>query len=122
MTFVKSRAVQHCGLIIGRSKDGGWITTEGNTSPGLEESQDNGGCVAKKIRFNANILGCCRPTYKEEEMPKTDDLTGHWAESSCRKAEHKAVMQGYPDGTWRPNQEVTRAELAVILDRLGVLD
>lgn len=49
------------------------------------------------------------------------DYTGHWAEKSIRKAIGAGIMKGYGDGTWRPEQPVTRAELAVILDRLGVL-
>lgn len=118
MSFMKSRAVQHCGLIIGRSKDGGWITAEGNTSPGLEGSQENGGSVAKKIRYNANILGCCRPQYKEEEPVPKDDVTGHWAQQSIQWAKENIIMNGYPDGSFRPNDPVLRGEEATITYRL----
>src|SRR5690606_18455258 len=50
------------------------------------------------------------------------DYSGHWAEKSIRKAIGAGIMLGYGDGTWRPEQPVTRAELAVILDRLKLLD
>jgi N-acetylmuramoyl-L-alanine amidase len=50
-----------------------------------------------------------------------DDITGHWAEPSIRKAIEKGVMKGYTDGTFKPDDPVTRAQLAVILDRLGLL-
>ena len=50
-----------------------------------------------------------------------DDLTGHWAEDACRRAEEKGIMCGYPDGSWCPDKPVTRAELATVLDRLGLL-
>lgn len=33
--------------------------------------------------------------------------------------QHAAYMQGYPDGTFRPSRTVTRAELAVMLNRLA---
>lgn len=49
------------------------------------------------------------------------DYAGHWAEKEIKKAIKAGVMEGYPDGTWRPEQPVTRAELALVLDRLGVL-
>lgn len=50
-----------------------------------------------------------------------DDITGHWAEASIRKAMEKGVIKGYADGTFKPDEPVTRAQLAVILDRLGLL-
>ena len=119
LNFSGTQETQHCGLVI--AVDGIYITTiEGNTSEA--GSQSNGGMVCCKTRYPSQVVGVCRPIYKEEEIVKPDDLTEHWAERSCRKAERKAVMKGYPDGTWRPDREVTRAELAVILDRLGLLD
>lgn len=119
LNFSGTQDTQHCGLVI--AVDGIYITTiEGNTSEA--GSQSNGGMVCKKTRYPSQIVGVCRPEYKEEETVKPDDLTDHWAEKSCRKAERKAIMKGYPDGTFRPDKEVTRAELAVILDRLGLLD
>ena len=121
LNFSGTKETQHCGYVIG--VDGIYIqTVEGNTS--VSGSQSNGGIVCKKIRFPSQVVGVCRPQYKEEEkdVQKNDDLTDHWAEKSCRKAETKAIMKGYPDGTWRPDQQLTRAELAVILDRLGLLD
>lgn len=119
LNFHGTTDTQHCGLV--ERVDGIYITTiEGNTSEAA--SQSNGGMVCRKTRFPSQIVGVCRPKYKEDETVKPDDLTDHWAEKSCRKAERKAAMEGYPDGTFRPDREVTRAELAVILDRLGLLN
>lgn len=118
MTFAKNREVQHCGLIIGKAENGGWITVEGNTSPGMEGSQSNGGCVAKKIRFNSNILGVCRPQYKPEEEPMKDDITGHWAEKEIKRCMKRGIIKGYPDGSFAPDKPITRAEAAVMMDRL----
>ncbi|WP_378209985.1 N-acetylmuramoyl-L-alanine amidase [Anoxybacteroides rupiense] len=50
-----------------------------------------------------------------------DDITGHWAEKSIRKAIEKGVIKGHGDGRFGPDEPVTRAQLAVILDRLGLL-
>jgi N-acetylmuramoyl-L-alanine amidase len=50
-----------------------------------------------------------------------DDVTGHWAEASIKRAMEKGIIVGHSDGTFKPDEPVTRAQLAVILDRLGLL-
>ena len=123
LNFKGTQDTQHCGLVeeVTHGPILSIKTIEGNTAAG-SGSQDNGGIVAAKTRYRSQIVAVCRPKYKEEEIVKPDDLTEHWAESSCRKAKAKGVMKGYPDGTWKPDHPVTRAELAVILDRAGLLD
>lgn len=46
------------------------------------------------------------------------DIQGHWAEDNLRKWSASGVLTGYPDGTLRPNQPITRAEMVVILQRM----
>lgn len=126
LNFSGTKDTQHCGLVDSvmhaeYAKNMCVWTIEGNTTPGYEGSQDNGGCVANKLRFGDQIVAVCRPKYKEEPVKK-DDLTGHWAEAACRKAEEKGIMRGYPDGSWAPDKTLTRAELATVLDRLGLLE
>lgn len=50
-----------------------------------------------------------------------DDITGHWAEESIRKAMKTGIIKGHSDGRFGPDEPVTRGQLAVILDRLGLL-
>ena len=116
---------EHCGLVV-ESPDQvvDWLdlppfvkTIEGNTTPGYEGSQDNGGCVALKQRFLKNIVGVCRPQYKAEPEI-TDDITGHWAEEDVRWCMERGLMKGYPDGSFQPDKGVTRAELATVLRRI----
>lgn len=108
---------EHCGLVVEKGKLAGtWYTIEGNTSPGLEGSQDNGGCVAKKMRSVKNVVGVCRPKYQPEPV-KVDDVSGHWYSKPIEWAKEKGLMEGYPDGSWKPKQAVTREELAVVLHR-----
>jgi len=45
------------------------------------------------------------------------DIQGHWAEKSIRQAIGRKFVAGYSDGTFRPNQAVTRAEFAAMLVR-----
>lgn len=42
-----------------------------------------------------------------------------WAAESVRWAISTGTMEGYPDGTFRPDEPVTRAEIATILHRFG---
>jgi hypothetical protein len=38
------------------------------------------------------------------------DIAGHWAESNIKKLVSLGAISGYPDGTFRPNNNITRAE------------
>ena len=42
----------------------------------------------------------------------TDDITGHWAENDIKLMVEQGRMSGFPDGTLRPNTNITRAEYA----------
>ncbi|TXK76766.1 S-layer homology domain-containing protein [Paenibacillus sp. N3.4] len=50
-------------------------------------------------------------------MPKTDftDIAGHWAYEDITQAVELGFVNGYPDGTFRPDGSVTRAEFANML-------
>ena len=47
--------------------------------------------------------------------PTFSDTTGHWAEDWIEALKAAGVTSGYPDGTYRPSNPVTRAEMAVFL-------
>jgi N-acetylmuramoyl-L-alanine amidase len=59
---------------------------------------------------------------KEYGTANKDDITGHWAEEYIRKAKEAKLINGHTDGSWGPNEPLTRAQLAIVLDRLGLLD
>lgn len=112
---------QHCGLVEkvrpGTTQRSAWICTiEGNTTPGEEGSQGNGGCVASKVRYPRNIVAVCRPQYQPEQEAK-DDVSGHWAKASIEWAKENGLIKGYPDGSFKPNDPLTRAEACAILER-----
>ncbi|MFC4305285.1 S-layer homology domain-containing protein [Cohnella boryungensis] len=50
-----------------------------------------------------------------EPTANMSDVTGHWAEASIKEAVDSGIVKGYPDGTFKPNRSVTRAEFAVLL-------
>ena len=49
--------------------------------------------------------------------PRLIDIAGKRFENSIIKAYNKGLIIGYPDRTFRPNNNITRAEMAVILER-----
>ena len=56
-------------------------------------------------------------SVEAQSSPRFADTTGHWAEQSIHRWADLGVVQG-ADGLFRPNDSVTRAELAAILSRL----
>ncbi len=43
------------------------------------------------------------------------DTNGHWAEAAICWAAENGIVGGFPDGTFKPNNNVTRAQVAVML-------
>ena len=120
LNFSGTKDTEHCGLVT----EVGWIshgvvglikTIEGNTS--VSGSQSNGGEVCLKVRYPRQIVAVCRPHYKPKEEPMKDDITGHWAEKAIRWELDAGISNGYPDGSYKPDQPVTRAEDATKLYR-----
>lgn len=50
--------------------------------------------------------------------PFADVPVDHWVADAIVAAKDAGLMNGYPDGTFRPNQPVTRAELAAVIGKL----
>ncbi len=46
-----------------------------------------------------------------------NDVSGNWAEPFIRVLVTKGIIKGYPDGSFKPNQLVTRAEFTALLNK-----
>ncbi|WP_138495389.1 MucBP domain-containing protein [Paenibacillus pinistramenti] len=55
-----------------------------------------------------------------QENTMFSDVQGHWAEKYIVSAANKGWIKGYPDGTFRPDQYITRAEAMAFIN--SVLD
>ncbi|RJX40854.1 hypothetical protein D3P09_02190 [Paenibacillus pinisoli] len=66
------------------------------------------------------------PVTPEPKPPKTvegfTDISGHWAEASVVKAIRAGILNGVAADRFAPDQPLTRAQAAVLLDRLGLLE
>ncbi len=65
------------------------------------------------LPINPCINGRC-PVQPKCSLPH--DIDGHWSEIYIRRLCELKVMEGYTDGTFRPNQQITRAELTKMAD------
>jgi len=46
-----------------------------------------------------------------------EDVKGHWAEEAIRRVQAAGIIHGYENGAFRPEQPVTRAEAAAMLNK-----
>ena len=46
------------------------------------------------------------------------DISGHWAEAEIERAVALGWVQGFTDGTFRPNQNITRAQAVTMINRV----
>ncbi|MBD3921762.1 S-layer homology domain-containing protein [Paenibacillus sp. PR3] len=54
----------------------------------------------------------------EEAMPiRFTDLNGHWANNAIVRAATMGIVNGYADGTFRPDNKITRAEFTAMITR-----
>ncbi|WP_051585994.1 N-acetylmuramoyl-L-alanine amidase [Caldanaerobius polysaccharolyticus] len=69
--------------------------------------------------FNVNYATDCPgknfsiSNLRKELSAKNPDYVGHWAEKAIKEVLDLGIMHGYADGSFRPDQPATRAELAV---------
>lgn len=52
-------------------------------------------------------------------QPYPDVMTSRWSVNKIQWAKDNQIVSGYPDGNFRPEQPVTRAELMAVLKRAG---
>lgn len=62
---------------------------------------------------------CARfDTGKTEGDSNLTDIAGHWAEAEIERAVSPGWIAGYPDGTFRPDTYITRAEAMTMINRV----
>ena len=83
----------------------------GNSFPKLAVSSS----LAEAVNATANpTILANRPTKK---VAQASDISGNWAEPFIKALVEKDIIKGYPDGTFKPDRPVTRAEFAALLNR-----
>lgn len=78
--------------------------TSTDTKPDTDTNKDN---------QNNNV------TDKKPSYP--GDIDGHWAKSNIEYVYDHSLMNGYPDGTFVPENSITRAEFATVMSKFTEL-
>lgn len=95
-------------IIIGGSVDGDRITAE-------TDSVNKIAVMVIKKKLEKVLL-----EKPEVKAPASgfNDIAGHWAEELILKLASSGVVSGYPDGSFRPDGHISRAEFVTVLAKL----
>ncbi|MGQ5392387.1 S-layer homology domain-containing protein [Paenibacillus sp. M.A.Huq-84] len=80
----------------------------------------NGNTITVKVNHFTKyaVFGVDQGADAAENTTQTinfSDISGHWAETNIKQAVSTGIVSGYPNGSFKPNTTVTRAEFAVML-------
>ena len=101
----------HISVGTGHILGGGWIKNSG----GAWVLQTDGRRITAPEAFYLNgtdVIELQGYTFKNIPKETTMDYAGHWAEKAIEKAKKLKLMVGDPNGKFRPNAAITRAEAA----------
>jgi hypothetical protein len=90
------------------------------------ETQGNPGTISSDGLFTAgaeDAVGVIKASFLDLTaevpvtvgMPVPQDVRGHWAQPQIKELLARKIVLGYPDGSFRPDQPVTRGEFVTIL-------
>lgn len=74
-----------------------------------------------KLHKELNATACPGENFPLEELLKADEEPADYAREACRKAIDKGIILGNGKGVYRWTEPITRQDMCVILDRLGLL-
>lgn len=70
-----------------------------------------------RTEFAQLIKNINKKSYVNKGLP-FEDVKGHWGYDAIDKAYRTGLITGYPDGTFKPDREITRGEVARIANNL----
>ncbi len=97
------------GNTLNPSKVSGPVKLEDNKAPGEEPGKEPGEEPGKEPGEEPGKEPGKEPT------PTFSDIQGHWAENFIRGLANKELISGFSDGTFKPNEKMTRAQYAALL-------
>lgn len=114
----------HAMTLIGFDDIQGWYIALGSWGVSIPQTDNKGLHYIPYGYFHATIKDMGNMPVMQDawailqrEVPFRD-IWGHWAQSDIEKAVERGLLAGFPDGTFRPDQPVTRAQMAVLLNKL----
>lgn len=69
--------------------------------------------------FAAMIYSIIQPSIQSQYANRTfSDISGNWAEAKILHVARSGMMSGYPDGTFKPNNPISRVEMYAALSSI----
>ena len=102
-------------------KDGAWCCRAVSTLTNMciIKGYTDGTFQPNKSITRAELATIIARFAKLDVNTKTfSDITGHWAQKSIELAAGNGWINGYEDGTFRPNNNITRAETFAMINRV----
>jgi hypothetical protein len=96
-------------------KENKWIPLDN-----IKVDMANGTVSGDTTHFTKFAVIATEKTSPDPEKPEPtsvqlSDIKGHWAEQFIAELVNAGAVGGYPDGTFKPDQTISRAEFATIL-------
>ena len=102
-------------------KDGAWCCRAVSTltNMGIIKGYTDGSFQPNKSITRAELATIIARLAKLDVNTKTfSDINGHWAQKSIELAAGNGWINGYTDGTFRPNKSIIRAETFAMINRV----
>ncbi|TLS50616.1 S-layer homology domain-containing protein [Paenibacillus antri] len=71
--------------------------------------------------LSLSLVGILFPASGTAAAEPFSDIAGHWAKANIESAVKAGFVSGYPDGTFKPDANVSRAEFLAIMTRASEL-
>ena len=94
---------------ISTMANGGYITGRPNGTYDPEAAITRAEFATMAVRF-ANLMDTSGVSFT--------DIEGHWAEQYILKAAKEGWIKGYPDGSFKPDAKITRAEAMTLVNNV----
>ena len=91
----------------------------------IEDLNDRNLVVNFTLKIKDKLLSAFSMDINKDKLTEADkentfyDITSKKHKNSVKALSSLGILSGYPDGTFRPNNNITRAEFTVIATRLG---
>lgn len=94
-----------------------WLDEATGRWVALSDSNIDGekGTISGTTDHFTKFAAIARTVDRDEPAAVFTDIRGHWAEETILRLAKSGAVGGYPDGTFRPDRPITRAEFASIL-------
>ncbi|MDE7218585.1 MAG: S-layer homology domain-containing protein, partial [Oscillospiraceae bacterium] len=101
---------------------GNWFNNGVSTSAsaGIVKGYEDGSFRPNRNITRAEFAAIAARFLSDEAAVSSSfsDISGHWAEKEINRAVMAGWIKGYTDGTFRPDQPITRAEAVTMINRM----